>query len=46
MNIVQPRYETISPNSDEIQFVMNDNNRIRSVIINDIENNRTQETGV
>lgn len=46
MNIVQPRYETISPTSDEVQFVMSNNNRIRSVIINDVETNRTQETGV
>ena len=46
MNIVQPRYETISPTTDEVQFVMSDNNRIRSVIINDVETNRTQETGV
>ena len=46
MNIVQPRYETISPTNDEVQFVMGDNNRIRSVIINDVENHRTLETGV
>ena len=46
MNIVQPRYETISPTSDEVQFVMSNNNRIRSVIINDVETNRTEETGV
>lgn len=46
MNIVQPRYETISPTNDEIQFVMSDNNRIRSVIINNVDTNRTQETGV
>ena len=46
MNIVQPRYETISPTNDEVQFVMGDNNRIRSVIINDVENHRTLETGI
>lgn len=46
MNIVQPRYETISPTNDEVQFVMGDNNRIRSVIINDVDNHRTLETGV
>ena len=46
MNIVQPRYETISPTTDEVQFVMSNNNRIRSVIINDVETNRTEETGV